>query len=269
MPSTQNYLAAQLGTQSWNGYTQSQGTIDTLNKDIENLVQGAKSEFAQSPWDNSIQQRLKALLDLQSILQSQQLPPDQIKLIKDQVAQLSLVSKPVPEPNLPQPTPTPTPPVIAPQVSQPQPPPATPLSSLFPSNALAALLASVVTPQPSSTPPQQAIPAAVLPPPQSNIATTYGQPQPAPTPAPVPDSGTLFASLRAMGMLPPVSSTAATPTVIPPPIPPSTSLPFSFPPPYPRPSFLGTPPVNPASLARPPLAEITNDVDMTSASIKM
>src|ERR1700722_6036970 len=98
------YAPLQSATSSWQQQLQSRGfeapdnSIDTLNSDIANLIASSKVEFAQNPYDGSIQTRLKALLDLQSILQSQKLPPDQIALIKDQVAQLSIAAKPQPPP---------------------------------------------------------------------------------------------------------------------------------------------------------------------------
>ena len=49
----------------------------------------AKADFARNPLDAGTQQKLKALLDLQTILTSQQLPPEAIKLIREQVALLS------------------------------------------------------------------------------------------------------------------------------------------------------------------------------------
>src|ERR1700754_4025461 len=72
------------------------GSIDlaALNRDIENLVASARTDFANNPLDTSIQQRLKALLDLQNILQRQQLPQDQLRLIREQVSQLTPAAPP-------------------------------------------------------------------------------------------------------------------------------------------------------------------------------
>ena len=60
-----------------------------LSQDVEQLILTAKADFARNPLDTGTQQKLKALLDLQTILTSQQLPPDAIRLIKEQVALLS------------------------------------------------------------------------------------------------------------------------------------------------------------------------------------
>lgn len=81
--------------------------------------------------DTAASTRLKALLDLQSILQNQKLPPDQISLIKIQVAQLSEASKPQPAMQAP------LTPAIAPSTHVPQ----NSLDSLLGPGALAALLA--------------------------------------------------------------------------------------------------------------------------------
>ena len=72
--------------------TQKYATSDdfrNLSQDVEQLILAAKADFARNPLDTGTQQKLKALLDLQTILTSQQLPPDAIKLIKEQVTLLS------------------------------------------------------------------------------------------------------------------------------------------------------------------------------------
>lgn len=60
-----------------------------LSQDVEQLILTAKADFARNPLDTGTQQKLKALLDLQTILTSQHLPPNAIKLIKEQVGLLS------------------------------------------------------------------------------------------------------------------------------------------------------------------------------------
>ncbi|KZF20696.1 hypothetical protein L228DRAFT_249485 [Xylona heveae TC161] len=240
--------------------TQTPDTLDTLNNDIANLIDVARAEFATNLYDQGVQTRLKALLDLQSILRSQKLPPEQIKLIRDQVAQLSLSSKP---------TPIPAPPVIkAPE--PPQPPAPQPngqqlgasLQSLFSSNALAELLASTARAQQKPTPP----------PVQSAFSTPqpqlpFAQPQVAAAPVPpVATENPLVASLRAAGLLPPanVLSTATPPAL---PLNPAVfPMPPIAPPTIP---LMGTPPTQSATPARAALAEIENDVEMTTASLKI
>ncbi|RQM06731.1 hypothetical protein DH86_00003957, partial [Scytalidium sp. 3C] len=84
-PTPQSYTLPVVGAPSWQqpqsqGYHGQEPSIDALNSDISNLITVSKADFAQNPWDSSIQTRLKALLDLQTILQSQKLPPEQIAL---------------------------------------------------------------------------------------------------------------------------------------------------------------------------------------------
>ena len=207
----------------------------------------SKADFAQNPWDSSIQTRLKALLDLQTILQSQELPPDQISLIKDQVTQLSQASQSTPKPQ-----PLPVHVSHSTVTSTPAPVQQSSLSALLGSGALAALMArQSVTPQP--TPQPQAVPIRS---PQPTVQVPY-QPPPSTTPAlpPTQDAGSLLERLRAAGILQNASGAAAAP---------SNghlgTLPPGFPPP-----FLNTPP----SAARTPLAEIPNDVVLKPASLKM
>ena len=67
-------------------------SVDKLNNDIQNLIVATKTEFSQNPHDASIQTRLKALLDLQGVVQSTNLPPDQLELIKNKVTELAAVT---------------------------------------------------------------------------------------------------------------------------------------------------------------------------------
>ncbi|KFY18901.1 hypothetical protein V493_08271 [Pseudogymnoascus sp. VKM F-4281 (FW-2241)] len=201
------YQPPPAATQPWQsqpaqsrGYGVLDDNIDTLNSDIARLITAAKSEFAQNPYDGSIQTRLKALLDLQSILGSQKLPPDQIALIKDQVKALSAASKPQAPPSQPAPAPVPSP--VA--VSQPPPAQQPSLASLLGGqNALAALLArSTSTPHATPPPPANVQPARSTQP--SYTLPTY---PPAQGPTARPPSATanptsLLDQLRAAGLLP-------------------------------------------------------------------
>lgn len=229
-----------------------------LNRDISNLIASSKAEFAQSPYDSSIQTRLKALLDLQTILQTQRLPPDQIAMIKEQVAQLS--GPPQPVPKIPSPRPAP----VATPTPQPQPQPT--LSSLLGPGGLAALLArQSATPQIPTPPPPQA--TIAIPSPQPQLALPLQLPfQPASStpvlasvPKPAADPNSLLERLRAAGMLPGIPAVSSTPTQ-----PPSAvggANPPGFPPSLP---FITAPPVS-----RTPLLEIPNDVVLKPASLKM
>ncbi|KAA6409587.1 MAG: mRNA cleavage factor complex component Pcf11 [Lasallia pustulata] len=226
--------------------------IGSLHRDIENLIRIARAEFAANPFETAIQTRLKALLDLQSILESQQLPPDQIQLIRDQVAQLS----PPPRPSSVAPSQNAPPPVLAavppPQSSGVQQPPD--LQALLSSNALADLLASAARAQQTpNIPPNAAIPM------QQRQAQT---PQPSNPPISAPPSGesSLLAQLRASGLLPYPGNTPAAGSVPPPP----PQFPSSLPTPN-----MQNPLVLPSGMSRPAQTEVRNDVQLTSASVKI
>lgn len=146
-----------------------------------------------------MQQRLKALLDLQSILQRQQLPQEQLKLIRDQVSQLAPVPKVVPQPTPSLPPVAPTPPVATPPtqpVSNPSIPPN--LQSLLNSNTLADLIKATSSRQRPTPPPQ---PQQTFPAPQPSTAQAPA--------APVTSENPLIASLRARGLLPPATAAPA------------------------------------------------------------
>ncbi|KAL2128255.1 hypothetical protein VTI74DRAFT_9443 [Chaetomium olivicolor] len=73
-------------------------SIDKLKDDIQQLIVAEKAEFAQDPLDTSKQTRLKALLDLQTIIQSQDMPQDQLMIIRDRVAELAVNIRRQPQP---------------------------------------------------------------------------------------------------------------------------------------------------------------------------
>lgn len=262
-PPVQQYSQPSGTSASWQqsqsqGYQSSEASVDVLNRDISNLITSSKAEFAQSPYDGSIQTRLKALLDLQTILQTQRLPPDQIAMIKDQVAQLSAASQPAPRIPSPRPAPVATP---TPQ-SQSQPT----LSSLLGPGGLAALLArQSTTPQvPKHPPPQAAVPIR-SPQPQIALPSQLSFQPASLTPVqtsvsmPAANPNSLLERLRAAGMLPAAPAVSSTPSQ-----PPSVlggSMPPGFPPSLP---FISAPPVS-----RTPLLEIPNDVVLKPASLKM
>jgi pre-mRNA cleavage complex 2 protein Pcf11 len=235
-------------------------SIDTLNSDIADLITTSKAEFAQNPYDGSIQTRLKALLDLQNILRSQKLPPEQIAMIKDQVAQLSLPTKPPPAP-------TPVAalaPVIVSQLPAQQPSLADLLGGPA---ALAALLArsSAIprVPTPPAPQPVQLVQSVqpVRSPQIQYSNTQYSAPAPSAVPTPVSDPTSLLEKLRAAGMLPPLPTATSTP---PPPNALTGTLPTSLPPSLPFHSQAQVP-----SNLRSPQNEIVNDVQLKAASLKM
>lgn len=252
-PPSQQYSQQPPVAQSWQpplpAYGAPDNSVEVLNGDIADLITTSKADFAQSPWDSSIQTRLKALLDLQTILSSQTLPPDQIALIKNQVAQLSEAARSTPKIAPSQPTPPPAP------VAAAQPPAQQPsLSSLLGPGALAALLArQSTTPQPAPTstapirsPPPQQQPAFNAP--LASLSTS----------APVSDPGSLLERLRAAGILQ-GGAPSSTPTQS------SNGLAGKLPPGFPPPPFINTPP----NSSRTPLADIPNDVVLKPASLKL
>ncbi|KAG0647902.1 pcf11 [Hyphodiscus hymeniophilus] len=257
-PPSQQYSQPPVAAPSWQqpqnpGYGAPESTVDTLNRDISDLIATSKADFANNYWDSSIQTRLKALLDLQTILSSQQLPSDQIALIRNQVTQLSEAAySSVPQVAQPHPLPPPPPAHVAsvqPPVQQ------SSLSSLLGPGALAALLAR------QSATPQPVRPAAIRspPPPPQSLQPVISAPAATPsTSTPLPDHNSLLERLRAAGILQSGTPFASTPAL------PLNALAGKPPPGFP-PSFLDTPP----NASRTPLAEIPNDVILKSASLKL
>ncbi|KAK1240105.1 hypothetical protein MKX08_007547 [Trichoderma sp. CBMAI-0020] len=204
-------------------------SVETLSSDIQNLIVAMRAEFSQNPHDGAAQSRLKALLDLQSVVQHSNLPPDQLELIKNKVTELAAVtiratlghssanSTPIPAPVAP---PSMALPVHPPSTSvTPSPVPAAQpaapvtLDSLLGKGAMAALLSmqsgnsqhNHLTP----TPPFAGVPIRS---PQMNHNEPPKAAAPPPPMAAAPTSGasSLLDQLRAAGMLPP-----ATPTNVP------------------------------------------------------
>ena len=133
-------------------------SVEQLKGDIQQLIVAEKREFARNPLDTSKQTRLKALLDLQTLIQRPDMPPDQLMLVRDRVAELAVnmraaaAAAPALIPLYTH-TPTPTPPVVVSQ--QPTPVP----------------LVAVARPQP---PPAPAVPAAPVMAAAAAAATTAG-----------------------------------------------------------------------------------------------
>ncbi|KAH8593649.1 hypothetical protein B0O99DRAFT_207403 [Bisporella sp. PMI_857] len=226
------------GATSWQqpgGYQAPDSSIETLKSDVAKLIAVSRSQYAQNTSDQGLQTKLKALLDLERILRDQQLPPESIALIRNQVATLSEVAQP-PRVASPQAYSPPPPAPVVPVQAPAQPPS---LSSLLSSNAIAALLAR------QSAPPQPAKPqiVAVPSPPRAESKV----PSVALSSTPVSDAGALLAKLRASGMLPATTST-----------PPNLGALLG------KVGALTTPPTS-----RTPLGEIPNDVVLQPASLKM
>ncbi|KAF5876063.1 putative mrna cleavage factor complex component pcf11 protein [Botrytis fragariae] len=222
------------------GYQPPEASVDMLNRDISNLIASSKAEFAQSPYDSSIQTRLKALLDLQTILQTQRLPPDQIAMIKEQASTCSYANTPT-----------------------------TAAANLelfarpwWAGCSISATICNTTNSHAPSPPAAIAIPSPqpqLAVPPQLPFQPTSSAPVLASVPKPAADPNSLLERLRAAGMLPGIPAVSSTPTQ-----PPSAlggaNLP-GFPPSLP---FISAPPVS-----RTPLLEIPNDVVLKPASLKM
>lgn len=228
------------------GYGMPQPTIsvDALNEDIQQLTTAFRADFARNPHDPSIQTRLKALLDLQVILQSQNLPQDQLVLIKNRIAELAVTIRATPA-QTPTPVPLPQAVAVAPPPAAPPAAPQMSIDSLLGSGALAALMArGSATPQVSTPQPPPTTVAIKSPPPQ--------QVEPRKPAAPAPANPmSLVDMLRKAGMLPgaaaPGGSTPA------PNVTPAASLPFPLPIP---------------AAAAPATLKYTNDPTLTSSSLK-
>lgn len=220
--------------------------LSALNRDIEALITAARSDFANSPLDPSIQQRLKALLDLQGILQRQELTQEQLKLVRDQVSALapkssiavpSTVSSAIPVVSAP---PMPIPPVQT--ISQ-------PLQQLLNTGTLAELIKTTAACQQPTPPPRV---QSIMP-----QAPSSATPQPTVTSNP---ENPLIAALRARGLLPPASAPPATSTT------PTSNLTSVFP--FIVPGQVRYPPPVPT----PQAADTSNvqiNVQINTASIKI
>ncbi|KAG6036528.1 hypothetical protein E4U41_005630 [Claviceps citrina] len=186
-------------------------SVETLSNDIQNLIVAMKAEFAQNPHDASIQNRLRALLDLQGIVQRTSLPPDQLELIKNKVTELAAVTRKAPSaqnsalvpgympPHFASVTPSPA---LAPEQK-----PQVTLDSLLGPGAMAALMARQATAS------QAATSAAPTPPPftatrpiQSSSSSSSSSPSgyagAAAAKPPPPNPLALLDQLRQAGMLP-------------------------------------------------------------------
>lgn len=184
-----------------------------MSKDIQHLIVAMRVELAQNPHDPSVQTRYKALQDLQGVVSTTSLPPDQLQLIRSRVNELAAVAMRAPPAQIPAyfaPAPVPLPLQQARLPSAtPTPQPAVTLDGLLGPGALATLL------QRQSATPQNSTP---VPPPYANVAIRSPKPThvepPRPVAAPTQTPLSLLDKLRAAGMLPPAPAGGA---VAPPP----------------------------------------------------
>ncbi|KAI1766588.1 hypothetical protein GGR53DRAFT_464262 [Hypoxylon sp. FL1150] len=195
------------------GVPQAGISIDALKDDIHRLIGASQAQIAHSPHDPSIQTRLKALMDLQTILQTQNLPQDQLVLVKNRIAELAVNIRATPaQPPISTPTPQ------APSVAVAPPPPAVPkvsLDSLFGAGALATLMArNSATPKASAPHPPPPAAHVAVPNPPPHRAEPRKPAAAQPLPVPTSDPMALLNMLRKAGMLasvPPANTSAAAP----------------------------------------------------------
>ncbi|ROT40277.1 hypothetical protein SODALDRAFT_321657 [Sodiomyces alkalinus F11] len=265
--------------------------IASLNRDIEELISVSKVEVSENPNDQGVQQRLKGLLDLQTLLQTQNVPPDQLVLVKNQVADLAVKLRPylaqkpahggpvaaaaAAAPHVPYKTPlavSSAASVVPPSSTGPAPQQGSlTLDALLGKGALASLLSrQSVTPQVPTPPPAAATqqPAAAV----GAIPIRPPQPHPQPSAAPTPDPMALLAGLRKAGLLsgvPTSTPPAATPLVgaaAPPPPFPGTA----GPPPGMLPPNLAQllAPLNAGAIAISLPGRLMNSIQLDAASLK-
>ncbi|KAL1306546.1 hypothetical protein AAFC00_005236 [Neodothiora populina] len=220
-----------------NGPTQE---LQKLKGDIEGLIASFRTEFARSPFDTTVQSKLKALLDLQTVVNTQTLPPQAINAIKAQVGALQAAqsqtasaagtpSAAPPQTSSQWQPPTPLnpapfqPPSQLPQgfarPSSTQPP--APALPYFAPGALEQLLKSTAQPQHTVTP---TLPNAI--PNLANLTLPVANPSPRPaaaTSAPAPSGNALMDALRAAGLVQGTGAPAQAP--LPPPPPPPQVVP--------------------------------------------
>ena len=226
--SVQPHMSSIFGTTGPAAPAQQAGVnVETLSNDIHNLIIAMKGEASQNPHDASIQNRLKALLDLQRIVQSTSLPQDQLELIKNQVTELAAVTlrassahnqipavaQPPPSHHLAAPTQVrqPSPSSVAP----PQPPQASgqapiTLDGLLGQGALAALMARTTSQNSTPNPPPN--PQVAVRSPQPTQAAPFAAP-----PAQAQQPLSLIEQLRQAGLMPSQTPTNTSAAPTPPP----------------------------------------------------
>jgi pre-mRNA cleavage complex 2 protein Pcf11 len=210
---------------------------------VDTLIAAAKVDFANSPFNPTSQQRLKALVDLQAILQKQQLTQEQLKIVRDQVSTLAASRPPSTTPNAASNGPTVPPPQLS---TPPVQPVSQPLQHLLNPGTLAELIKATASRQQPTPPP--AMPAVLPQMPQQNSTPPAAE-------------NPLIAALRARGLLPsgptPPSLTPSTSST---PVPGRSTLPFMMP--------NGIQPTPQISTPMP-AANSTSGVPMSTASMKI
>lgn len=212
---------------------------ESIKQDTAGVIAQTQRDFASDPSNPKLQQKLKALFELQQVLNTQQLPPQSLQAVAAQIAQLAVPATPQPsvtppvvstpqwQPPLPatqapqfpfqppapysQPSSAP-PPFMPPQ----QPPPAMPALNPQQLGSLAALLQN--TQKPTTPQIREAAPSLEKAP-HSQLHNIQNQAASAPT----PQSGNdLLAALTKAGLMKPSTTAvptppAPTPAAVPPP----------------------------------------------------
>jgi pre-mRNA cleavage complex 2 protein Pcf11 len=197
--------------------------LETLKADLAKLISNTKIAWELNPSDLAIAPKLKALMDLQTVLNTQTIPPQQLQAIRERIQALS--PQPAPVQTFPSPLSLPPQPFINPsqQLATPAFPTAgSPLdlaqilanarlpipqasTPANPTQSLADLLRRVSTPtQTSSTPTAM---SSHYPPPSLPVAPQPIAPTPAPAPVPTPTPTNNLAELLA-SLNKPVATTA-------------------------------------------------------------
>ncbi|KAL6720150.1 mRNA 3' end processing factor [Lecanora helva] len=222
-------------------YPPTSQNLDSLNRDIAELIRTTKDQLAANVYDQAIQRRLQALLSLQTLMGQQQLPPDQLQLIRDQITALAAPAAHPPARPPYSPAAQTLPPQQQPLTLQQRPPvqaPPPPHNSnsqaSLDSNNLADIIARA---QRSSTTPQT---------PHVSLAHDHANPGAHPPTQSGPTD--LLATLRAKGFLPSNSHAISNGSA----------------------SFSQPPSVTPTPASIPPVSAHTSSkvVELTSASLK-
>jgi pre-mRNA cleavage complex 2 protein Pcf11 len=220
----------------------------------------SKTAFGQNIHDASIRSKLSALLALQELLRTQNLPPSELMRVKSQIDALSVnmtghktldATPPIPQPPYQPPLPLQT---IAQPIAAPIPPPASApptlsIDALLGKGALAALLSRGSTKSQAGAV-QPPPPVAIRSPPIQQ-ATTVPPPRPgAPT---TPNPLALLAQLRQSGLVPAVGQAPSASSML-------------APTPVSMTSLAGV--ISSANRPRVPLEEIRSDIQLKTSSLK-
>ncbi|KAM0714032.1 hypothetical protein Q7P37_010996 [Cladosporium fusiforme] len=210
---------------------------ESIKQDVAGVIAQTQRDFASDPGNPKLQSKLKALFELQQVMNTQQLPPQALQAVAAQIAQLAVPATPQPSvtppvsstPQWQPPAPAatfpfqpPAPysqPSSAPPPFMPPQPPAMPALNPQQLGSLAALLQN--TQKPTTPQIREAAPSLEKAP-HSQLHNIQNQAAAAPT----PQSGNdLLAALTKAGLMKPSAAAVPTPPVpTPAAVPPPTDL---------------------------------------------